>query len=81
MLGAIVGDIIGSVYEFTNTKSTEFDLFTPWTKFTDDSVITLAVAKWLVEDSVHTIHWNHGTVQQIHFTRDIRRHNVCVNKQ
>lgn len=47
MLGAIVGDIIGSVYEFTNTKSTEFDLFTPWTKFTDDSVMTLAVAKWL----------------------------------
>ena len=58
MLGAIVGDIIGSVYEFTNTKSTEFDLFTPWTKFTDDSVMTLAVAKWLVEDSVHTIHYN-----------------------
>ena len=57
MLGAIAGDIIGSVYEFANTKSMEFDLFTPWTKFTDDSVMTLAVAKWLVEDSVHTIHY------------------------
>ena len=57
MLGAIAGDIIGSVYEFANTKSTRFDLFTPWTKFTDDSVMTLAVAKWLVEDSVHTIHY------------------------
>ena len=54
MLGAIAGDIIGSVYEFANTKSTKFDLFTPWTKFTDDSVMTLAVAKWLMEDSVHT---------------------------
>lgn len=56
MLGAVVGDIIGSVYEFQNTKSTEFDLFTPWTTFTDDSVMTLAVAKWLLEDPAHTIH-------------------------
>lgn len=57
MLGAIAGDIIGSVYEFANTKSTEFDLFTPWTTFTDDTVMTLAVAKWLVEDEIHTIHY------------------------
>jgi len=57
MLGALAGDIIGSVYEFNNTKSTLFDFFTPWTKFTDDSVMTLAVAKWLVEDSVHTLHY------------------------
>ncbi len=32
MLGAVAGDIIGSVYEFRNTWSTQFDLFTPWTK-------------------------------------------------
>ena len=50
MLGAVAGDIIGSVYEFQNTWSTQFDLFTPWTRFTDDSVMTLAVAKWLTED-------------------------------
>ena len=46
MLGALVGDIIGSFYEFHNVKSTDFDLFTPFSKFTDDSVMTLAVAKW-----------------------------------
>ena len=57
MLGALVGDIIGSVYEFHNTKSTDFELFTPWTTFTDDSVMTLAVAKWLLEDDAHTIHY------------------------
>lgn len=57
MFGAIAGDIIGSVYEFANTKSTDFDLFTPWTTFTDDTVMTLAVAKWLVEDEIHTIHY------------------------
>ena len=57
MLGAIVGDIVGSVYEFHNTKSMNFELFTPWSRFTDDSVMTLAVAKWLVEDEAHTIHY------------------------
>ena len=57
MLGAIVGDIVGSVYEFHNTKSMNFELFTPWSRFTDDSVMTLAVAKWLVEDETHTIHY------------------------
>ena len=56
MLGALAGDIIGSIYEFQNVKSTNFDLFTPWSNFTDDSVMTLAVAKWLVEDEEHTKH-------------------------
>lgn len=55
MLGAIIGDIVGSVYEFQNMKSTDFDMFTPWTKFTDDTVMTLAVAKWLVEDESHSL--------------------------
>ena len=45
MIGAIVGDIIGSIYEFSPTKSVKFDLFTPWSNFTDDTVMTLAVAK------------------------------------
>ena len=57
MLGAIVGDIVGSPYEFNNTKSPAFDLFTPQSSFTDDSVMTLAVAKWLIEDDAHTIHY------------------------
>ena len=56
LLGALVGDIIGSVYERRNTKSTEFELFTPWSRFTDDSVMTLAVARWLTEDKEHTKH-------------------------
>ena len=54
MLGALAGDIIGSPYEFYNTKSMDFELFTEWTKFTDDSVMTLAVAKWLIEDAEHS---------------------------
>ena len=55
MLGALAGDIIGSVYEFANTKSTDFELFTPQSRFTDDSVMTLAVAKWLTEDKAHSL--------------------------
>lgn len=55
MLGAIVGDIVGSRYEFRPTKSTDFEMFTPGSIFTDDTVMTLAVAKWLLEDEAHTI--------------------------
>ena len=54
MLGALVGDIIGSTYEFRNVKSVEFPLFPEGTNFTDDSVMTLAVAKWLMDDKVHS---------------------------
>ena len=54
MLGALIGDIIGSVYEFNNIKSTDFELFYEESYFTDDTVMTLAVAKWLIEDDTHT---------------------------
>ncbi|MBQ7422474.1 MAG: hypothetical protein IJV27_10090, partial [Prevotella sp.] len=56
MLGAVVGDIIGSVYEFSNdVKTTEFELFSEGSTFTDDTVMTLAVAKWLLVDKCHTL--------------------------
>lgn len=45
MLGAIIGDIVGSRFERHNIKSKDFTLFTPDCKPTDDSVMTLAVAK------------------------------------
>ncbi len=44
MIGAIAGDIIGSVYEWNNIKTTEFELFGPGCRFTDDTVLTVAVA-------------------------------------
>lgn len=65
MLGALVGDIVGSVYEFAPCKSIDFDLFTPWSNFTDDSVMTLAVAKWLMEDDAHTIHYLKCCMQEL----------------
>ena len=48
MLGAIVGDVIGSFFEHSRLKVYDFDLFYPWSKFTDDTVMTLAVAEWLM---------------------------------
>jgi ADP-ribosylglycohydrolase len=42
IIGAIAGDIIGSVYEFHNVKTVDFDLFCHKSTFTDDSVLTLA---------------------------------------
>jgi len=44
MLGAIAGDIIGSVFEWENCKSKEFPLFSKKSTFTDDSVLTFAIA-------------------------------------
>ena len=48
MFGAIIGDIIGSRFEFDNCKSKEFELFTNTCDYTDDTVMTLAVAKALL---------------------------------
>jgi len=53
------------VYEFANTKSTDFELFTPQSRFTDDSVMTLAVAKWLTEDRTHTLQYLINCMQEL----------------
>ena len=48
MLGAIAGDVVGSVYEFEPIKTTQFPLFGPRSAFTDDTVLTCAVAEVLL---------------------------------
>ena len=49
MLGAIAGDVIGSPYEFNRIKTTDFPLFSRRSEFTDDTVLTVAVAEALLE--------------------------------
>jgi ADP-ribosylglycohydrolase len=44
MIGAIAGDVIGSAFEWRNTKAADFDLFSYGSRFTDDTVLTVAVA-------------------------------------
>lgn len=50
MWGAIAGDIIGSVYERRPIKTTDFPLFQPRSRFTDDTVLTVAVAHAILGD-------------------------------
>ena len=63
MLGAIAGDIIGSVYEWNNIKSKEFDLFSPEAFFTDDSVLTIALAEAILNDE------DYGQVMKRYYNR------------
>jgi ADP-ribosylglycohydrolase len=55
MLGAIAGDIIGSVYEWNNIKTTDFPLFSIGCKFTDDSVLTVALADTILHGGSYAI--------------------------
>ncbi|ADJ26205.1 ADP-ribosylation/Crystallin J1 [Dehalogenimonas lykanthroporepellens BL-DC-9] len=55
MLGAITGDIVGSIYEFDNNRQTSFPLFTPESDFTDDTVLTVATAECLLSGGDYTV--------------------------
>jgi ADP-ribosyl-[dinitrogen reductase] hydrolase len=48
VIGAIVGDIVGSIYEFNNIKSKDFPLFGDGCEFTDDSIMTIATMQALM---------------------------------
>lgn len=80
MLGAVAGDIIGSPYEWINTDRKDFEMFTStrgWVygkersfhpSFTDDTVMTLAVARWLMQDR------EHGKASLARIMRDMASH-------
>ena len=53
MLGAIIGDTIGSRFEFNNKRSKDFELFTNDSELTDDSIMTLAVADILLNNKIN----------------------------
>lgn len=61
IIGAIIGDVLGSVYEWDNIKTTKFNLFHPDCDFTDDTVLTIAVADSILngKDFSRTI-WEYG---------------------
>ena len=50
IIGAICGDIIGSTREFDPIKTKDFELFTEFSIFTDDTIMTLAIAEWLIRN-------------------------------
>ena len=55
MLGAIYGDMVGSRFDFTGFKSYDFKMFTDECSFTDDSLMTLAIAKTLLVEGLDDI--------------------------
>jgi len=63
MIGALAGDIIGSVYEWDNIKTKDFELFSERCFFTDDSILTIALADTIltgrpyVENLKTFFHW------------------------
>ena len=50
VIGAIAGDVIGSVFEWNNIKTTEFPLFSTESSFTDDSILTMAVTDCILNN-------------------------------
>ena len=61
LIGAIAGDIIGSIYKFNPIKSIDFPLFKEHSGFTDDTVMTIANADWLLTgDSLSGIMLDYG---------------------
>lgn len=49
MLGSIIGDIVGSPYEFARCKNFDFELLRPDAMWTDDSICTIAILEWLAD--------------------------------
>lgn len=54
LFGAVIGDVIGSVFEWNNVKTTEFDLFCDKSDFTDDTILSIAVADCLLSGKDYT---------------------------
>ena len=48
MIGAIIGDTVGSIYEFDNIKTKDFELIKDGISPTDDSILTFATADWIM---------------------------------
>lgn len=63
MLGAITGDIIGSVHEFLQEKTMEFPLFVEASRFTDDTVLTVTVADCLLTGAPYADNFHKYTRQ------------------
>ncbi len=75
MIGAVLGDIIGSRHEFNNIKTKDFELLTPECGFTDDTVMTCAVAQALLDCKGDYTDLSEKTVDAMH--RIGRKYPFC----
>lgn len=62
MLGAIIGDIVGSRFEWNNYKAKDFELFTDKCFFTDDSIMTLALCEALLNSGPDYLHLEENAI-------------------
>lgn len=67
MYGAIIGDVVGSVYEFQPIKTKNFELFPEKATFTDDTVMTIAVARALISYKKHGGDFKEILVEQMQY--------------
>ena len=65
MYGAIIGDIVGSKYEFNNIKMKEFPFVSKGCEFTDDSIMTVAVARALLKSREENVPFKQVLVQEM----------------
>ena len=70
MIGAILGDVVGSRFEWNNHRSKDFELFHPECRCTDDSILSIAVMKALVESRTD---FSDLTQQAVYWVRKIGR--------
>ena len=63
MIGAIIGDVVGSRFEFNNILSKEFEFFHPNCEFTDDTVMTCAVAQGIMDSKADYSDLSEKTIQ------------------
>ncbi len=66
LMGAIIGDIVGSPYEFMGAKLKKFQLFTDYCRFTDDTVMTCAIAQSLIDCKGDYTNLDKITVDNMH---------------
>src|SRR5262245_17098213 len=65
MIGAIAGDVIGSVHEHGLTRSTDFPLFDPYSRFTDDTVLTVATAHAILTGTSYDVAYREFGLQHL----------------
>ena len=63
MLGAIIGDMVGSLYEFHPIKTKDFEIYNEKMRMTDDSLLTIAIAKVLINH--YPINYSEESLKQI----------------
>ena len=82
MYGAVLGDIIGSTYEWHNVKSEEFDLFPSGSTFTDDTVLSVAVAQKILNQEMSKMSSRKGYAMWICMYKRVMEMGLqCVSVQ